>query len=88
MEEEGRASWSGAGGIQLSMANLLWYPHSGGRELWVPHACPALGGGVLCTLETVRDVYWEQGKLFRLGWIRSPEVLCPGTQGCLLVSLS
>lgn len=53
MEEEGRASWSRVGVIQLSMANLLWWPHSDGRELWLPHACPALGGDVLCTLETV-----------------------------------
>lgn len=46
----------------------------------------------LRALETVWNIYWGQGKHFRLGWIESqnpcPEVLCPGTQGYLLISLS
>lgn len=88
VEEGGGASWSVGQGTHLVMANLLWsYLMAESSGCYLSFLLLWLRG-----LETVWNVYWEQGKHFRLGWIElhspCPEVLCPGTQGCLLVSLS
>lgn len=68
VEEEGRAGWSmGRKGIQLSWPTcfrLTLMAESSGCHM------PALIRW-LCSLETVRNVYWKQGKPCRLGWIES-----------------
>lgn len=65
MEEEGRAGWSrehSAERGQSVVTPLRWQ-----RALGVTCLPWWGGGGTLCALKTVQDVYWEQGKLLGLG---------------------
>lgn len=82
MEEEGRAGWSrehSAERGQSVVTPLRWQ-----RALGVTCLPWWGGGGTLCALKTVQDVYWEQGKLFRLGWLRSQS---PCTQKSYVLAL-